>query len=557
MKNTWQNIRVAPDETHHIVAGSPMYTARFGRVLKFHAPGLAPVMDDTGAYHIGQTGVPAYDQRYVGTFGFYEGFAAVEDASGWFHIRPDGTEMYGARYSWCGNFQEGRCPVRAKDGLYLHLADHGQPAYEARHGYVGDYRDGIAVIQNPAGLHTHIDREGRPIHGERFEDLDVFHKGFARAKDRLGWCHVGSNGQELYARRFTNVEPFYNGQARVETLGGDLEIIDESGQTIQVLRPGTQSPLHRLSGQMVGFWQTQTIRTASELGVFGVLPASSEIIAEQIGLAANMTARLLRALWDAGHVQPDSKGNWEATETGSLLAPGSSSGMSSAAIMWGGAHYQAWGTLTSLLRKGESAAREDFFASLHGDDLQTFHDALSGYASHDYADIPTSVNWMRHKCVVDAGGAHGALLFHLLRKRPHLNGVLLDRPEVVREAVVPEMIRERCQVSEADLFATWPAQGDAIVMSRVLHDWPDDKALTLLQKARKSLSSNGRIYIVEMVLPGDTPHGGLLDLNLFVMTGGRERSLIDWRHLLSQAGLMLCDIHPLNNVASVLEVAEK
>ena len=144
--------------------------------------------------------------------------------------------MYGERYAWCGNFQESRCAVRLPGGDYIHIADDGTPAYVERYRYAGDFKDGYAVVQREDGKHTHIDRSGNPLHGRWFQDLDVFHKRYARACDSNGWHHVDMTGEPLYGERFRNVEPFYNGQARVEAFDGSLSVIDESGQTLLELR---------------------------------------------------------------------------------------------------------------------------------------------------------------------------------------------------------------------------------------------------------------------------------------------------------------------------------
>ena len=232
----WQDTRIAFDRTHHTVAGEPLYVERFDEVLKYHAPGLAPVKAGEDAWHIDLTGRPAYPQRHRRTFGFYEGFAAVEGAAGWHHVRPDGSALYPQRYAWCGNFQGGRCAVRVPDSSYLHIDREGSPAYEQRWRYAGDFRDGVAVVQDDSGRSTHIDSHGGLVHGKWFVDLDVFHKGFARARDVAGWTHVDEEGVPSYARRFVAVEPFYNGQARVECFDGGLEVIDEAGRTVLELR---------------------------------------------------------------------------------------------------------------------------------------------------------------------------------------------------------------------------------------------------------------------------------------------------------------------------------
>ena len=291
MTADWGEYRISPDGSHHVRGGKPVYAARFIEVLKFHAPGLAPVRDASGAYHITPGGQPAYESRHIRTFGFYEGRAAVHSADGWFHILPDGSPLYPERYGWCGNFQEGRCPVRLPDARYLHIGEDGTPAYSERHRYAGDFRDGYAVVQRDDGRHSHIDPSGALVHGRWFLDLDVFHKNFARARDEQGWHHVDIKGQPLYRHRYMNVEPFYNGQARVEGFYGSLSVIGESGDTLVELREPLRSPLEELSGDMVGMWKTQAIRAAVELGVFESLPASAQDIERSLELSDSVGIR--------------------------------------------------------------------------------------------------------------------------------------------------------------------------------------------------------------------------------------------------------------------------
>lgn len=232
----WQRARVAPDRTHHIKDGEPLYAERFDEVLAFHAPGLAPVRCGGEAWHVDALGRPAYARRFLRTFGFYEGRAAVQAEDGWHHILPEGLGLYPDRYAWCGNYQGGRCAVRDHSGSYLHLDPSGRPAYAARWRYAGDYRDGSAVVQRADGRSTHIGDRGELVHGRWFVDLDVFHKGFARARDDEGWTHVDERGEAAYRRRFAMVEPFYNGQARVERFDGAREVIDEEGRAVVELR---------------------------------------------------------------------------------------------------------------------------------------------------------------------------------------------------------------------------------------------------------------------------------------------------------------------------------
>ncbi len=232
----WQESSVAADRTHHVLGSEPIYATRFIEVLSFHAPGLAAVRDTTGAHHIRTDGTAVYERRFKRTFGFYEGRAAVEDETGAHHIDESGREIGDRRFAWCGNFQGGACTIRDSEGQYFHICLDGEPIYAKRWKYAGDFREGAAVVLNDACRHHHIDRRGEDKGLGHFLDLDVFHKGFARARDEGGWFHLRLDGSPAYSQRYVAVEPFYNGQARCEGELGTLVAIDESGLILRRVR---------------------------------------------------------------------------------------------------------------------------------------------------------------------------------------------------------------------------------------------------------------------------------------------------------------------------------
>ena len=558
MNDQWRQYGIFEDASHHVYRGQSAYRSRFHEVQKFNEPGLAPVRDASGAYHITPDGLAAYLSRYDRTFGFYEGRAAVQAAEGWFHIVSNGEPVYNERYAWCGNFQEVRCTVRLQGGGYFHIAADGTPAYRQRYRYAGDFKDGQAVVQREDGKHTHIDAGGNLLHGRWFHDLDVFHKRFARACDSDGWHHVDMNGEPLYGERFRNVEPFYNGQARVEGFDGSLLVIGESGRTLLKLRGPSQSHLEVLSGDMVGLWRTQTIHTAVELGVFEALPASAEEVERRTQLRGSVGPRLMRALTELGLVWRDTEGSYFPTERGTLLRKTHPLSLADAARHWGRESYQAWAGTTRSLRTGESD-----FESSHGQiffdwiqdrpaDLRAYHSAMSTYARHDYRDLAKSVDFNAHDSILDAGGGTGELAFALLRSCPGLVTTVMDRAEVVDSARPPEDLEARCRFVAGDLFGEWPVKSGAVVLARVLHDWPDSDALRILSRAREAMPTDGTLYVIEMVLDQKTGRGGLLDLNMLVMTRGAERTEEQFRDILAKAGFGLLDVVETKSVSSVL-----
>jgi hypothetical protein len=225
----WKEIEVSADQTGFEYKGSPLFGRSFTEVLKFHEPGIAPVKDETGAFHIDSDGSEIYLVRYDRTFGFYCRRAAVVTQNRWFHIDENGRDAYSHRFGWTGNYQENVCTVRDESGHYFHIDKDGNRCYDLNFLYAGDFKDGIACVKDTDGFFRHIFKDGSGVHTCQYLDLGVFHKGFATAKDDKGWCHIDRKGRPIYSQRYHGIEPFYNGYALVTKLDGRKAILSESG----------------------------------------------------------------------------------------------------------------------------------------------------------------------------------------------------------------------------------------------------------------------------------------------------------------------------------------
>lgn len=52
-------------------------------------------------------------------------------------------------------------------------------------------------------------------------------------------------------------------------------------------------------------------------------------------------------------------------------------------------------------------------------------------------------------------------------------------------------IERRCQIIPGSFFDSVPTGGDVYMLSRILHDWPDEKAKLILDNCRKAIRDNG------------------------------------------------------------------
>lgn len=565
LKARWQRFEISEDQSCHLIDNQRAYLPRFNSVLKFHEPGLAAVKNESGAFHININGEPVYLERYVRVFGFYEDRAAVQSQEGCFHILPNGKELYTERYSWCGNFQEKFAVVKDFEGNYFHINREGKRTYSNLFRYVGDFHDGYAAIQNARGFYTHILPSGALLHGRWFQDLDVYHKGFARAKNEKGWFHIDTSGKSIYSETYKNIEPFYNGVARVETGLGSLHLIDEEGRKVGVLRDPLEDPFHAASADLVSYWRFFTLQTAQEIHLFDHLPNSSLELAKIIAIPETSTIKLLQALQEMGYVEKRSDDQWLSTVTGVFLHSKHPFSLKGAADLWKEEHLVCWRHLLKSL-KTENPAFDSLYGmgwfdwlENHGDKSLLYHTVLSKYAKRDYQAFCSLVDLSVHRSILDVGGSKGTLLVDILNKNSHLAGFLFDLPNVVKLVEIPDGLKDRTKLISGNFFEKWPAFSiESAVLSRIIHDWPDSKAIEILEKVHSRLSNNpqNRIYIIENILNDMTGSGGLLNLNMLVMTGGYERSLAHFSNLLNQAGFFLETIHPLNQVSSIL-VARK
>lgn len=530
-------LTLSPCETHHLKKGNPFYGKRFKKVLSYHPPGVAAVWDEEGAYHIDTQGWPLYPQRYIQSFGYYEDRAATEDSKGWFHIRLDGTPAYKKRFAWCGNFQEGACIVCTPEGNYFHINDQGRPLYDERYAYVGDFKYGSAVICDSVRGCTHIDSCGQFLHSLWFIQLDVFHKGYARARDHRGWFHITRNGEQAYTERYAMVEPFYNGLAYVEDAAGRHLIINEQGAEIRLIQKAPpRNAASALSGDMVGFWRTWALRAAVDLRIPDILPASLENIATQSGLMVSKAKRLLKALWELNIVEPLADKTWHLTEKGKLLSPTSQSYLAAATYMWGRVNA-LWEHLSEGLRESETLYAPSFKEQERDPQaLLHYQRALEGYAIQDFEPVARMPLWqnIQSLCVV---GKYGDTLNALFsQNHPRLKLELINHAS-----------------SASALSSPIPPNQKAILFPRFLHYFPNKEALMLLKKAKDALKSSGNIYILEMILDETSPMGGLFDLNMLVETGGQVRTHEDWKRLLAGSGLKIDELHELSPVLTLLK----
>jgi O-methyltransferase domain len=189
-----------------------------------------------------------------------------------------------------------------------------------------------------------------------------------------------------------------------------------------------------------------------------------------------------------------------------------------------------------------------------------FNNAMTAYSGQVIPAILDAFDFGGIATIVDVGGGHGHVLASILQRYPAMRGVLFDVDHVVGGAeplLAGAGVDDRCRRVSGDFFRTPLPAGDAYLMKHIVHDWNDEAALAILGNIRRAMraAGDGRLLLFETVVgEGNEPDfGKLLDVEMLVMTSGRERTAEDFRALLDAAGFELSRIVATRSPLSVIE----
>jgi len=320
--------------------------------------------------------------------------------------------------------------------------------------------------------------------------------------------------------------------------------------------------------QMIqGFWLSRAVYVAAKLGIPDLLkdgPKSPEELAQATGTHAPSLYRVLRALESVGVFAEADRGRFALTPLGATLQTGIPGSLRFFAIEeLGENHYPAWEKVLHSVKTGAIAFNHVYGASKwqymteHPDEATIFDEAMASFSSVVAAAIVEAYDFSASGTVVDVGGGDGLLLSTILKANPRLRGVLADLPHVAAGALRRFQVEELtgcCEIAPGDFFESVPA-GETYVLKWIIHDWDDDRSVAILKNCRSAMAKDGKVLLVEAVIRpgGATSFSKLMDLNMLVMTGGRERTEAEYHALFTAAGLRLNRVIPTHTEMSIIE----
>src|SRR5437879_998489 len=303
------------------------------------------------------------------------------------------------------------------------------------------------------------------------------------------------------------------------------------------------------------FRRSKTMFAAVELGIFDELekgPVTAATLSAQLGADAGALERLLDACVGLGFIEKRGTQYLNRPIAQTYLCRASERTLAGYILDSSKVLFPLWAHLADAVREGihrwkqafnlEGPIFDHFFRN--DEAMRTFILGMHGFGVLSSPAVVAAFDLSRFRKLVDLGGATGHLAIAACERYPDLRAAVFDLPRVIEAAgqqVNRSPAASRVELIAGDFFKGPLPHADLFAIGRILHDWSEDKIRTLLRKIYGQLPKGGGLLVAEKLLHDDkngpTP-AHMQSLNMLVCTEGTERSLLEYRALLEEAGFM-------------------
>ncbi len=292
-----------------------------------------------------------------------------------------------------------------------------------------------------------------------------------------------------------------------------------------------------LQEQIDGYQKTCLIYAAAKSGLMDALitPKSVNALASELGLQRDPLDRSLRCLSDLKLVEATG-GLYSLTESGTLLSSQHPNSQRYRTLAAGEQYLLPWSQLLYSLQTGKPSFEKVFgmtpwrLRQENSRASEVFDAYLENEATEHLDFILDKLDLSGADSVLDIGGGKGQLVSRISKRAASGQAIVFDQPHVIQG------VTEVASIS-GDFFESIPEGFSVYLMKSVLHDWPDRECIAILRNCRQAMSSLSKLCIIERTTDTNVPDTHFVDVHMLVITGGRERSLDQYRSLLDEAGL--------------------
>jgi hypothetical protein len=318
-----------------------------------------------------------------------------------------------------------------------------------------------------------------------------------------------------------------------------------------------------LAEVMIG---SRALHVAAEIGVadlIGDTARSVDDLAKETETNPQVLSTMLRLLAGHGIFTETETGQFALTSRGELLRADHPLSLRSYVRHFGFA-FKTVQEMEYSLRHGlpsfDHVVGQSFFEFMHSHPERgaIFDAAMADLSRTEGNAIVSAYDFSGYRRIVDVGGGNATFLAEVLASYPESTGVLFDQSHVTPLA---EQLRDetglgdRLEVVAGDFFDKIVDDGDLYLLKTVIHDWPDDRAADILRVCRTAMPAHGKLVLFErMLLPGDElSQTKNLDLLIFLLVAGRERTQQDFEELFANSGFRIGEIKRVHSTIFAVE----
>jgi hypothetical protein len=328
-----------------------------------------------------------------------------------------------------------------------------------------------------------------------------------------------------------------------------------------------QKETDQLNQILHGVALTRAMCTVAELGVADHIqtgtPQSAAYLARATRTHERSLYRLLRFLASHGLFQETNGGEFDHTPLSSALRSGVEGSFRAAAQLFHH-EFRAWDGLDHAVRTGEPGFKKVFgqplfdYVATHPELAPLLDAGMTCMHGYETAAMIDAYDFGQVRVLADIGGGNGSLISAVLQRYPKMQGILFDLGHVVvraKESLKKCGVADKCQVIEGSFFKTIPAGADAYLFRHIIHDWTDEQSVQILGLCRRVIPKDGRLLLVECVVPAGNEPSLSKDFDMTMMTfpGGVERTESEFRSLFKQAGFELTSVTSTTTMVGVVE----
>lgn len=334
-------------------------------------------------------------------------------------------------------------------------------------------------------------------------------------------------------------------------------------------------PPFRLLQVGSAFWQSRILYVAVRLDIASILAdttLSSAEIATRVSANADAVNRLLRFLAGIGIFEQVKPQHFRNNKVSDSLREDKPHNMRAMILMHNSREMSLpwYEQLEDGVRSGsvpfQLAHQAELFSYMatHPEFTKLFNRAMDSVEALSGDSFASDFAWARFDRLFDIGGGNGSKAITILQHHPHLRAQVVDSASVIRNAKaywqgkIENGVLERLTFTDGDVLESVPSANsdkDIYFLSAVFHGFDDDSCQQALRNlAQASGKSGACIAIMELVVDAQHPDtmSSAFDMQMFMGTRGRERSLAEWQALFQQSGLRLQEVVNLRSFGKIL-----